>query len=184
MGIHNEPGVEKIKLPMSKDLIASMLTYITDTQDAERAYVPFQHDSKDEIILLINNLGGMSELEMTSIANDAALYLEENHISIKRILAGSFMTSLNLPGFSLTTLLLPRDGDKYPARRIIELFDAKASAPGWKFHVNGAPGVPEPAGTDLVPATMQSGGAPVSRRSTSGTKSLHQIALRCFCYRS
>ena len=43
-------------------------------------------------------------------------------------------TSCNLPGFSLTLLLLPRDEDKpkFSADRILELLDAPASAPGWK----------------------------------------------------
>lgn len=56
MGIHNESGVEKIKLPSSKELVARMLKMITDTNDKERAYVPFKHDGKDEVILLVNNL--------------------------------------------------------------------------------------------------------------------------------
>lgn len=43
-------------------------------------------------------------------------------------------TSCNLPGFSLTLLLLPRTEDKprYTAERILELIDAPAEAPGWK----------------------------------------------------
>lgn len=72
-------------------------------------------------------------------------------------------TSLNLPGFSLTTLLLPRDGDKYPSKRILDLLDAKASAPGWKFMVNGPPGEPESAGPAAQPAPVKSGAAQVAR---------------------
>lgn len=56
MGIHNEAGIEKIKLPTSKELIKRMLGLITDTNDKDRAYVPFEHDGKDEVILLVNNL--------------------------------------------------------------------------------------------------------------------------------
>lgn len=56
MGIHNEAGIEKIKLPTSKELIKRMLGLITDTNDSDRAYVPFKHDGKDEVILLVNNL--------------------------------------------------------------------------------------------------------------------------------
>lgn len=56
MGIHNEAGIEKIKLPTSKELIKRMLGLITDTSDEDRAYVPFKHDGKDEVVLLVNNL--------------------------------------------------------------------------------------------------------------------------------
>jgi dihydroxyacetone kinase len=93
MGIHNEAGVEKIKLPKSRDLMERMLKMVTDTSDSDRAYVPFKHDGQDEVVLLVNNLGGMSELEMTSIANDAVLTLEESKITVKRIMVGSVMVS-------------------------------------------------------------------------------------------
>lgn len=38
-----------------------------------------------------NCSGGMSELEMTSIANDAVLTLEESKVTVKRIMVGSVM---------------------------------------------------------------------------------------------
>ena len=40
MGIHNEPGTDKLPLPKTADLVNEMLTRITDTQDKERAFVP------------------------------------------------------------------------------------------------------------------------------------------------
>jgi dihydroxyacetone kinase len=55
-GIHNEAGVTQIKLPKSKELVKTMLKYVTDTKDEERAFVPFEHDGKDEVVLMVNNL--------------------------------------------------------------------------------------------------------------------------------
>lgn len=203
MGIHNEAGVEKIKLPKSKELIGKMLKLVTDTSDEDRAYVPFKHDGKDEVVLLVNNLcvrngstqirvvvlisifsGGISELEMTSIANDAILTLEESKITVKRVMVGSVMvsavavrrhfltlnlicrqTSLNLPGFSLTCLLLPRQGDKYSSDRILQVLDAPASSPGWKFMYNGPPGKPSAGGQAAEPKQVRAGGQPVARKS-------------------
>ncbi|KAI5451888.1 hypothetical protein NCC49_001190 [Naganishia albida] len=134
MGIHNEPGILKRKLPPAKELITQMLAYITDTNDAERAFLPFKHDGKDRVVLLVNNLGGVSELELGLIVQQTLAVLEEQKIQVDRVNAGSFMTSCNLPGFSLTLLLLPRNEDKpkYSAERILQLLDASASAPGWK----------------------------------------------------
>ncbi|GHJ85183.1 hypothetical protein NliqN6_1585 [Naganishia liquefaciens] len=134
MGIHNEPGILKRKLPPAKDLITQMLAYITDTTDTDRAFVPFKHDGKDRVVLLVNNLGGISELELGLIVQEALGVLASQNIQVERVNAGSFMTSCNLPGFSLTLLLLPRaqDQPRYSAERVLELLDAPASAPGWK----------------------------------------------------
>ena len=51
------------------------------------------------------------------------------------------MTSLNMPGFSLTLLLLPGPGESYSSKQILELVDAPASAPGWKWTSGKEPGV-------------------------------------------
>jgi len=62
------------------------------------------------------------------------------------------MTSLNLPGFSLTLLLLPREGIPSPASAsssasslsvtsdlLVDLFDAPTDAPAWKWTFKGEP---------------------------------------------
>lgn len=129
----------------------------------------------------------MSELELTSITNDAVSTLAAGKISVRRIIVGTvmvrscpleplatqhtsslqylFQTSLNLPGFSLTLLLLPRAGEKYTATRILELFDAPASSPGWPFVTSAEPGVPEAPGSSKVEEApvIKSGAAPVAR---------------------
>jgi dihydroxyacetone kinase len=71
-----------------------MLGLITSTSDPERSFLPFKHDGKDEVILMINNLGGISELEITSIVNDTMSILKEQKILVKRVMAGSFMVRL------------------------------------------------------------------------------------------
>lgn len=152
-GIHNESGIKKQKLPPARQLITEMLSYITDTSDSDRAFLPFKHDGKDQVVLMVNNLGGISELEMGLISQEALGVLDAQGIEVVRVNVGSFMvrnfvfpllqladhrvrpqTSCNLPGFSLTLLLLPRaeDQPRYSAERILQLLDAPASAPGWK----------------------------------------------------
>jgi len=51
------------------------------------------------------------------------------------------MTSLNMPGFSLTLLLLPGQGDEYSSKEILSLLDAPASSPGWNYYSAREPGV-------------------------------------------
>ncbi|GAA5893508.1 hypothetical protein JCM6882_007840 [Rhodosporidiobolus microsporus] len=165
MGIHNESGIAKIPLPSSAELVEKMLNYIIDTTDKERAFLPYQHDGQDEVILLVNNLGGLSELELSSIANDTVKALEERQqqIKVRRIMVGTVMTSLNLPGFSITTLLLPRAGDKFSSPDILKYFDAPASAPGWRFTSQGEPGKPDTSAKppSAEPAAVKSGQAPL-----------------------
>lgn len=70
MGIHNEPGTSKLSLPKVADLVGDLLSRITDTTDKERSFVPFQNDGSDEVVLLVNNLGSISELELGGITNE------------------------------------------------------------------------------------------------------------------
>lgn len=70
MGIHNEAGNKRLKLSRLSALIDQMLTMLTSTTDKERSFIPFQNDGTDEVVLLVNNLGGVSELEMGAIAGE------------------------------------------------------------------------------------------------------------------
>lgn len=92
-GIHNEPGVKTMKLPKTPELIRLMLDYITVTTDPERSFLPFKNDGTDEVVLLVNNLGGLSEMELSAIAGEALLALEERGIKVVRVGAGRYMVS-------------------------------------------------------------------------------------------
>ncbi|BGP12610.1 hypothetical protein JCM10213v2_000527 [Rhodosporidiobolus nylandii] len=152
MGIHNEPGIRRASpIPTAAKLVDEFLSTITSTEDKERGYVPFKHDGKDEVILMVNNLGGLAELELGVVTKEAAEWLQRKRITVKRAISGSFMTSLNLPGFSLTLLLLPREPLPLPAiasttsdlafdaSLLIDLFDAPTEAPAWKWAFKGQP---------------------------------------------
>jgi dihydroxyacetone kinase len=70
-----------------------MLGMLTLTTDPERSFLPFRGDGEDSVVLLVNNLGGTSELEMGGIVAQTCRSLEEMRISVKRILSGTFMVS-------------------------------------------------------------------------------------------
>ncbi|GAA5896439.1 dihydroxyacetone kinase [Sporobolomyces salmoneus] len=151
MGIHNEPGIRKVSpIPSAEKLVDEFLSTITNTEDKERSFLPFKNDGKDEVVLLVNNLGGLPELELGIVVKEAAQWLERKHITVQRAIAGSFMTSLNLPGFSLTLLLLPRgpvtpeqskfESDlKFSKELVLECLDDQTEAPGWKWMYKGKP---------------------------------------------
>ncbi|KAH8830099.1 dihydroxyacetone kinase [Flagelloscypha sp. PMI_526] len=134
MGIHNEPGLFRLRpLPPRSELIKKMLDLVIDTSDKERAYVPFQLDGGDKVVLMVNNLGGISELELGAIVSESASYLESKNISVEKALTGTYMTSLNMPGFSLTLLLLPRSNEKVviSAADILKAIDERTPGSKW-----------------------------------------------------
>ncbi|KAL6402317.1 hypothetical protein AUP68_14789 [Ilyonectria robusta] len=126
MGIHNEPGSERSKLELP-ELVSKMLTQLLDPSDKDRAFVNF---SSNETVLMINNLGGVSVLEMGGITTEVVTQLEAKHgIRPVRILCGTYMTSLNGLGFSISLLQVPPQKPDAPG--VIELLDASAEVVGW-----------------------------------------------------
>ena len=104
MGIHNEPGFQVLSpIPTLDTLIPRMLDLIFSTADQERSFLPFT--GKDEVVLLLNNLGGMSELELSGVLGQVLKELEKRGINVKRVLSGAFMVCLALhPRPKLTEL--------------------------------------------------------------------------------
>ncbi|EGN96653.1 hypothetical protein SERLA73DRAFT_111299 [Serpula lacrymans var. lacrymans S7.3] len=142
LGIHNESGYRRVSpVPPLKELVPSLLEMIISTTDPERSFLPYQGKGKDSVVLLVNNLGGLSELELGAITRAARLSLDEKGISIQRVLSGSFMTSLNMPGFSITLLLLPgsHDHTNISSDLILSLLDDDTNAPGWKWSSKSTP---------------------------------------------
>ncbi|PSR90564.1 hypothetical protein PHLCEN_2v4857 [Hermanssonia centrifuga] len=148
MGIHNEPGNRRIHpVPPLEELVPQLVENLTSTDDEDRSFVPFT-GKNDRVVLLVNNLGGTSELELGAVVFEAKKDLEKRGIKVERVLSGTFMTSLNMPGFSLTLLLLPSssDPDAPDASLILSLLDDPANVPAWKWTVGT-----EPADTIISP---------------------------------
>ena len=59
---------------------------------------------REEVAVLLNNLGGISELELLVLIRDVMLELKSRNIAVVRCFIGSFMTSLEMAGFSLSLL--------------------------------------------------------------------------------
>jgi dihydroxyacetone kinase len=125
-GIHNEAGSERTKADLPS-LVEQMLAHMLDEEDKERGFLKVS--SENETVVLINNLGGVSVLEMGGIATEVLDQLKK-HYSIRpvRVLVGTFMTSLNGIGFSISLLKLQDTGlDK----SLLQLLDAPSEVTGW-----------------------------------------------------
>lgn len=91
MGIHNEPGARRVSpVPPLNELIPELIDNLISTSDADRSFVPFTGKG-DRVVLLVNNLGGTSELEMGAIANESRKVLASKGLTVERSIAGTFM---------------------------------------------------------------------------------------------
>ncbi|EPE26915.1 DAK1/DegV-like protein [Glarea lozoyensis ATCC 20868] len=132
-GIHNEPGAQKVSpFPSVEDLIAQLLTLICDQKDPERGFVRFSDN--DDTVLLINNYGGLSNLELGALTQETLSQLESKwRIKPTKIYAAPFETSLNGPGFSITlcNLTIAAKESNTSVDELLGLLAYETKAPAW-----------------------------------------------------
>lgn len=122
LGIHGEKGVERVKLLTAKQLVQRMVEHMSTDDDLKTDKVHLKKG--DKIGLMVNNLGGSSYLELYIVAREAVHYLRSvKCVDVERIYVGTFMTSLEMAGVSLTLLHLDNERKKY--------LDSETTAPGW-----------------------------------------------------
>ena len=97
LGIHGEPGVERGALESADAIVARLLTKIVDDLALQ---------ASERVALLVNNLGGTPQSELSIVAASALRYLRERHINVERAWAGTFLSALEMAGVSLTLLRL------------------------------------------------------------------------------
>lgn len=127
MGIHNEPGCEKATLELPA-LVTKMLAQLLRGDDADRAFLTV---NSNEVVLLVNNLGGVSALEMGGITAEVVAQLRTTHnIRPVRVISGTFMTSLNGMGFSISLLNVVNTSIE-GSPNMVALLDAPSEVTGW-----------------------------------------------------
>ncbi|XP_073430018.1 triokinase/FMN cyclase isoform X2 [Dendrobates tinctorius] len=119
LGIHGEAGVQRYKIMSCDEVVKIMIDHMTDPGSKSRVDLR----SGDAIILIVNNLGGLSCLELQIVAGSAVRLLEGRGLHIERAMTGSFMTALEMSGVSLSVMKTSAE--------ILLLFDKDTSAPAW-----------------------------------------------------
>lgn len=97
VGIHGEPGRRRVKLANADAIADEMLTAILGD---------LGNGAAGHALLLVNGFGGTPLSELYLMYNAARRILVERGLSIARSLVGSFVTSLEMAGCSLTVSLL------------------------------------------------------------------------------
>lgn len=97
VGIHGEPGRERMKLENADGIAARMLETILN-------HVALEEGS--QALLLVNGFGATPLMELTLMYDAARRKLAQSGVEVKRSLVGSYVTSLDMAGCSLTLSLL------------------------------------------------------------------------------
>ena len=93
VGIHGEPGRRRIKLA-SADTIADQMVSAIFTDRGNPA--------SGDVLLLVNGFGGTPAIELYLMYNMARRILEKRGLTVARSLVGSYVTSLEMAGCSIT----------------------------------------------------------------------------------
>lgn len=97
LGIHGEPGLEKVKFEDGKASVLMVLNRLFAETKAS-----------DNFAIIINNLGSVTPLEMSIIADEVLTSKYKDQIKLV-IGPGLLMTSLNMYGFSFSLLKLTEE---------------------------------------------------------------------------
>jgi dihydroxyacetone kinase-like protein len=118
IGIHGEPGRERMKLKQASEIVEIMTTVVVED-------IPYAQG--DKVLAFVNGMGGTPLIELYLVYNELTKFLKGRGIEIARNLIGSYITSLEMAGCSITLLKLNDD--------FVRLWDAPVKTPGLRWGV-------------------------------------------------
>jgi dihydroxyacetone kinase-like protein len=118
VGIHGEPGRERRALASADEITEALLTPILDD-------LPFS--SGDRVLAFVNGMGGTPLIELYVVYNKVAAMCRDRGVTIERNLVGSYITSLEMAGCSITLLKLDDE--------MTRLWDAPVHTPALRWGV-------------------------------------------------
>jgi phosphoenolpyruvate---glycerone phosphotransferase subunit DhaK len=116
IGIHGEPGRERRPMATAHDVVETLAEAIV-------ADLPFTRS--DQVLAFVNGMGGTPLMELYVVYNELHKTLASLGITIARNLIGSYMTSLDMAGCSVTLLRLDDD--------LAALWDAPVNTPALRW---------------------------------------------------
>ena len=119
LGAHGEAGVKRMKIQLADDTVLTMINHMTNENNASRLTLT----PGTQVAVTMNNLGGLSAVEMHVLARKVIMDLEKKDILVDRFYLGHLMTSLDMCGFNMNILKL--------TNVITSCLDADTNAPAW-----------------------------------------------------
>jgi triose/dihydroxyacetone kinase / FAD-AMP lyase (cyclizing) len=123
LGIHGEPGVRRMQMQPADELAETLLNGILRQGK-------FAHHKR--VAVLVNNLGATTEMELAIVARHVVSSLAARQFTVERIYAGTFLSSLDMAGISISLLALNDERLRW--------IDAPTTAPAWPNVIRQRPG--------------------------------------------
>ncbi|XP_061361654.1 putative 3,4-dihydroxy-2-butanone kinase isoform X1 [Gastrolobium bilobum] len=125
LGIHGEPGAAVADIQPVDVVVSHVMNQILSP---ETNYVPITRGGR--VVLMVNGLGGTPIMELMIAVGKAVPKLQLEHgLAVDRVYTGSFMTSLDMAGFSISIMRADP--------LILQRLDAATKAPYWPVGVDG-----------------------------------------------
>jgi phosphoenolpyruvate---glycerone phosphotransferase subunit DhaK len=116
IGIHGEPGRTRRKIGPARELVEVAANAILEDY-------PFDHG--DDALVFVNGMGGTPLIELYVVFNEVARILDGRGVKVARSLVGSYVTSLDMAGYSLTLTKLDDE--------LTRLWDAPVNTPALRW---------------------------------------------------
>lgn len=104
IGIHGEPGRRRVKLAPADDVTEMLVNPIIED---------LRLKAGEQVLAFVNGMGGTPLIELYIVYNALQRILQGKQISIARSLVGSYITSLEMAGCSITLVRLNDELIKY-----------------------------------------------------------------------
>jgi dihydroxyacetone kinase-like protein len=118
IGIHGEPGRRRVKLAPAREIAEMLLEPVLSDLD---------FTGGDGVIAFVNGMGGTPLIELYVMYAEMTAVLEKAGVTIARSLVGSYMTSLEMAGCSVTLVKVDDD--------LLRLWDAPVRTPGLRWGI-------------------------------------------------
>ncbi len=114
LGIHGEPGVKRMPMLSSDELVSHLLDGIFAARTLQAG---------ERVALLLNNLGATTPMELAIVARRVLAGMESRGLAVERFYSGTLLTSLDTAGISVSVLRVDDERLQY--------LDAATLAPAW-----------------------------------------------------
>jgi dihydroxyacetone kinase-like protein len=118
IGIHGEPGRHRVRLEAADRITEMLMRPILED-------LPFRKG--DDVLLFVNGMGGTPAIELYVVYRKAHEIATQHGLKVVRNLVGSYITSLEMAGCSITLLKLDEEMVKY--------WDAPVHAPSLRWGI-------------------------------------------------
>lgn len=118
IGIHGEPGRTRMQLKTAAEITELLANPILDD-------LPFENG--DSVLAFVNGMGGTPLIELYVVYNELAKICAGRGVKLARSLVGSYITSLEMAGCSITLLKVDDE--------LIRLWDAPVKTPALRWGI-------------------------------------------------